>query len=257
MKITICELSEKENELGNDWEALKIHTSKNKPQLILLPELPFSTWIAAEKKVNQKLRNLTIKKHEEWTERIKELKTPIVIYSRPELINEKLYNVSYACINGTEHRKVHSKYLFPREKYFWEAHWFEREKEDFTLIEINDIKIGVLICTEIWFTEYARRYGREGIDILVCPRATPAESVNQWIRCGQTLAVISGAYCLSSNKSGFSDYNFEWGGHGWIAEPGTGDLIATTNRNKKFISADIDLVKSKQAKKRYPLYVRQ
>jgi N-carbamoylputrescine amidase len=81
-------------------------------------------------------------------------------------------------------------------------------------------------------------------------------SVDQWIRCGQTLSVLSGAYCLSSNKSGLSDHGFQWGGNGWIARPSTGDLIGTTNSQEKFVTVEIDLAKSHSAKNEYPLYVK-
>jgi N-carbamoylputrescine amidase len=108
----------------------------------------------------------------------------------------------------------------------------------------------------MWFTEYARHYGKQGIDILLCPRASGMASVNQWIRCGQTLAIISGAYCLSSNRSGAGDHGFQWGGSGWIAEPVSGNLHGITTPREKFITMEIDIDKSRNAKKEYPLYVR-
>ena len=73
---------------------------------------------------------------------------------------------------------------------------------------------------------------------------------------GQTLAVISGAYCLSSNRSGRGDDNFQWGGTGWIAEPMSGNLLGTTAPTEKCFTVEVDLSKSRNAKNEYPLYVK-
>jgi N-carbamoylputrescine amidase len=108
----------------------------------------------------------------------------------------------------------------------------------------------------MWFMEYARQYAKKGIDILLCPRATGMASINRWIRCGQTLAILSGGYCLSSNRSGPGDDSFQWGGVGWIAEPIKGNLLSITTPKEKFVTLEIDLTKSRQAKNEYPLYVR-
>lgn len=147
--------------------------------------------------------------------------------------------------------------FFPEEGGFYEETWFDREAEHFDLIEVRGVKIAFLLCTEIWFTQYARKYGLAGADFLLCPRATGKSSLSQWLRCGQTSAVISGSYCLSSNRSGMGDANFEWGGTGWICSPITGELLATTSVENPYVTIDVDLEQSKFAKKEYPLYVRE
>jgi N-carbamoylputrescine amidase len=113
----------------------------------------------------------------------------------------------------------------------------------------------VLLCTELWFTDKARIYGKQNVDILLCPRATGKSTVERWLTCGSAAAIISGAYCLSSNRSGYGENNFEWGGTGWIAEPITGKIIDTTSTEKKFSTQIIDLKKSALAKNEYPLNV--
>ena len=95
------------------------------------------------------------------------------------------------------------------------------------------------------------------MDILLCPRATGSSSIEQWVRCGQTSSVISGAYCLSSNRSGVGEDNFEWGGTGWICQPMDGRLLGVTSDESPFLTIDIDMAKSKHAKNEYPLYVRE
>ncbi|MEL7118202.1 MAG: carbon-nitrogen hydrolase family protein, partial [Bacteroidota bacterium] len=157
----------------------------------------------------------------------------------------------------TPHQQVHTKQFLPEEEGSYEETWFNRELMNFELIEVNGLKIGFLLCTEIWFTQYTRKYALEGIDFLLCPRATGKSSVEQWIRCGQTSAVIGGCYCLSSNRSGIGDDNFHWGGTGWICQPMDGSLLGCTSQEAPFLTLDMDLTKSKLAKKEYPIYVKE
>lgn len=257
MKVTVCELSDNEQDFINDWHQLKIHLDQNESQLLLLPELPFNKWIANEQDPTDAAKIKSIEKHEEWITALKQLNVKHVVYSKPVLSGGKFFNTAFVYDKVSGHRKIHAKSFFPQESHFWEESWYQPEElRTFDVIELPEIKIGVLICTEMWFTQYAREYAKQGIDILLCPRATGIESLSQWIRCGQTLSVISGAFCISSNKSGLGDNNFQWGGGGWIAEPVNGKLAGITDSGEKFVTKDVDINKSRAAKNKYPLYVR-
>jgi len=258
MKVTVCELSDNEHDFVSDWDALKSHVDQNKPNLLLLPEMPFCKWIAAASKVDDAIKRESIAKHEHWMSELESLDVKYIVYSKPVIDGDKFYNTAFVYEQGKGHRKIHTKSFFPEEPHFWEQTWFDAEEpKSFEVLDLGEVKIGVLLCTEMWFTQYARAYGKQGADLLLCPRATGAGSVEQWIRCGQTLSVISGAYCLSSNRSGKGDADFQWGGNGWIAEPMTGNLTGTTNAAGKFFTAEIDLQQSKAAKADYPLYVKE
>ena len=257
MKVTVCELNNDKDQFEKDWQQLVKHCQTNQSDLVLLPEMPFYTWIANQPKINKTLQLKTIDAHEQWLLRIEELGATIVAYTKPVLEGDKFYNTAFVWTKKQGHQKVHTKYFFPEEEGFFEATWFDRAPQHFELIEVEGIKIGFLLCTEIWFTEYARKYGTEGIDLLLCPRATGQSSIPQWIRCGQTLSVISGSYCLSANRSGLGEDGFVWGGTGWISQPMDGELLGTTLQASPFLTVKIDLSKTKLAKKEYPLYVKK
>ncbi|MGD8305002.1 MAG: nitrilase-related carbon-nitrogen hydrolase, partial [Desulfobacterales bacterium] len=120
----------------------------------------------------------------------------------------------------------------------------------------NQAKVGFLICSELWFNQHARDYARQGVHLLVCPRATPKASVEKWIAGGRTAAVVSGAYCLSSNFSGARANGPDWGGAGWIVEPEEGAILGLTSEKHPFITLKIDLQAAEKAKGTYPRYVR-
>jgi len=257
MKVTVCEMSDNEDSFIVDWSALTIHLDQNRSDLLLLPEMPFSKWIALEKKADRETKLQTAEKHKQWMSKMEHVNVKYIVYSRPIIAGDKFFNTAFVYEKGLGHHKIHTKSFFPEEPSFWEETWFDHEEvKSFEVLPINGIKIGVLLCTEMWFIEYARQYAKQGIDVLVCPRATGEASVNKWIRCGQTLAVVSGAYCLSSNRSGQGEHDFQWGGSGWIAEPMSGNLLGITTSHEKFITAEIDITKSRSAKNEYPLYVK-
>ena len=257
MKVTVCEISDDENDFIVDWDELVTHLDRSDPDLLLLPEMPFGKWIASEKDVDQESKIKSVEEHEKWMAKMEQLNARYIVYSKPVIAGDKFFNTAFVFEKGKGHSKIHTKSFFPEETFFWEERWFDPEEEKtFELLEIGGIKIGVLLCTEMWFMDYARQYGKQGIDILLCPRATGMTSVDQWIRCGQTLAIISGAFCLSANRSGRGDHGFYWGGSGWIAEPVSGNLSCITTPQEKFVTLEIDITKSRAAKKEYPLYVK-
>jgi len=257
MKVTVCELRDNEVQFVEDWTKLKTHVHDHTPDLLLLPELPFCKWIASEKQTNYAARVQSVEKHERWLKELEKLRATYIVYSKPVIKEDQFYNTAFVYERGVGHREIHTKSFFPEELHFWEETWYDADPDKlFKPLMIGDVKIGVLICTEMWFTQYARQYGKRGVDILLCPRASGIASVNQWIRCGQTLSVISGAYCLSSNRSGSGDNNFQWGGSGWIAKPGTGNLVGVTSAGEKFLTREIDISKARAAKLDYPLYVK-
>jgi N-carbamoylputrescine amidase len=256
LKVTICEMEDNEAAFLEDWDRLRSHVKEQETDLVLLPEMPFCKWVASAAKADQQVKEQSVKKHQSWLNRLHELDVRYVVFSMPVLEHEKYFNTAYIYERDKGLKALHTKYYFPEEPSFWEATWYQQHEKKFEVAMIDGFKIGILLCTEMWFTEHARAYGKLDIDLLLCPRATGVGSVPQWIRCGQTLAVISGAYCLSSNKRGSGDDGFLWGGNGWAAEPQNGNLLGLTG-DQQFLSVILDLDKAREAKKDYPLYVKE
>ena len=81
------------------------------------------------------------------------------------------------------------------------------------------MKIGVQICTEMWFFEWARHYARSRVDLLLVPRANRRSSVEKSLSGGRNAAICSGAYCLSLNLRAPAGGKADLGGLGWITNP--------------------------------------
>lgn len=256
MKVTVCELSNDPSLLPDEWEALARHVREAESGLCLLPEMPFFRWLPATRKVDPAAWEESVAMHERWAGRLGELGAGVVLLTRPVIDNGRRYNESLvwgpaAGQNAAAHRK---RYL-PDENGFWEASWYSRGGPGVALVDAGGCRIGFAICTELWFLGHAREYGRRGVQLLAVPRATPESTVGKWIAGGRTAAVVSGAFCLSSNFSGRGGRWGDWGGTGWVIEPEHGRVLGTTSRHNPFLTVDIDLRAADAAKSTYPRYV--
>ncbi len=110
------------------------------------------------------------------------------------------------------------------------------------------------MCTEVWFTEHARALGRDGVEVLATPRSTEWASRDKWLAGGRAAAVMSGAFGMSSNRSGTDALGMRWGGLGWIIDP-DGGVLATTSEDEPFATVTVDPLDAQRAKATYPRYV--
>jgi predicted amidohydrolase len=255
MKGTVCELPNEPTALEHAWGRLVEHVHEHNSDFVLLPEMPFFRWLAHTRDVNLAQWEQAVKAHEAWIARLEDLTPATVVSTRPVILDGKRQNVGYVWEPGQGARDVHAKYYLPDEPGFWEASWYERGPGDFSLIDTSKGKVGFLICTEIWFNTHARDYGKQGMQLLVCSRATPNPTAPKWVAGGQVAAVVSGAYCLSSNLSGTTPEGGDYAGVGWIVEPSEGKVLGLTTQAHPFLILDIDLAEADMAKKTYPRYV--
>jgi predicted amidohydrolase len=255
MKITVCELKNELDLIEQEWQNLVNHVKAEQSDLVLLPEMPFYPWIAQTNMVDTEIWKDSVAKHTSWISRLIELSPAVVASSSPVINQVKHLNEAFIWEKETGYKAAHHKYYLPEEEGWWEASWYERGERDFKVIQSSRAKIGFLICTELWFNQHAREYSKQGIELLLCPRATGGgASTDKWIAGGRTAAVVSGAYCLSSNYSRKDVNSVNWGGSGWIIDP-EGKVLGVTSSEQPFLTLEIDLIVAETAKQTYPRYV--
>lgn len=255
MKVTVCQLSNDRAALDREWLQLVNHCRRERSELVLLPEMPFTPWLAASEHADQGAWLSAVVEHESWRNTFLDLVPATVVGTQPVLEDAVGYNEGYVWSATGGYRATHRKYYLPNEAGFWEANWYAPGDKEFTPLETELCKIGFLICTEMWFTEHARSYARSGVDIVTAPRATGLASADKWVAGGRAAAVMSGAFCISSNRGGVDASGFEWGGHGWIIEPEEGEVLGLTTPDEPFLTIDVDLDIAIAAKRTYPRYV--
>lgn len=255
MQLTVCEMPNETAAFADAWERLVEHVGNRKSDLVLLPEMPFYRWLAQTNEVDPVEWSASVRAHDEWITRLDELAPATVISTRPVVEEGMRRNVGFIWEPENGLSDIHAKYYLPDEPGFWEASWYQRGGGDFEVAETRHAKMGFLICTEIWFTHHAREYGKQDAHIIVCPRATPTSTAPKWLAGGQTAAVVSGAFCLSSNLAGTTAEGGDFAGVGWIVEPEEGSVVGTTSADRPFLTAEVDLAVADRAKTSYPRYV--
>ncbi len=177
--------------------------------------------------------------------RLAQLFSAIVVGTLPLIEEERHLNRGFVWIPAEGYKGVHDKYYLPNEEDFYERCWFDRPQLDFTLAQVQDMELGFLICTEVMFNEWARYYGKQGANIIAVPRASTGHE--RWMLAPRMAAVASGAFVISSNR--VDEHLFAGGG--LVIGP-NGEMLASTSRQEPFVTVDIDLTESAQAKRTYP-----
>ena len=246
IKVGVCECPSDLSPDSDAWKRLCESVSREAPQLFLLNEMPFGSWIAAGSEFDEAIWNESVDAHERGMRHLNELGAAIVAGTQPRMNGSLHTNEAFI---GDE--AVHTKQYFPDEEGFYEARWFDPGERNFRVASAGALRCGFLICTELMFNEHARRYGRIGAHAILVPRATGSGSLDRWLVAMRMAAIVSGSYVLSSNRSG---QNF--GGRGWIIDP-FGTAVATTSAETPAAFHEIDTELVEKAQREYPCYVRE
>lgn len=255
MKVTVCELSNNWLSTEKAWDDFVGQVQSEGSDLVVLPEMSLYDWLSGTRLVDSKRWESAVEAHDYWIGRFTDLSAATVVGSRPIIRKGNRHNEGFVWRHDTGYRALHTKYYLPDEEGFWEASWYQRGECSFVVTPIAGVNIGMMICTDLWFQVHARDYSKQSIHLLICPRATPTHTTDRWIVGGRAAAVVSGAYCLSSNLNGPNSEGPNFGGAGWIIEPHLGDVVDVTSKDKPFLTRDIDITVAEQAKLTYPRYV--
>ncbi|MEM7193635.1 MAG: carbon-nitrogen hydrolase family protein [Pseudomonadota bacterium] len=258
MKVTVCQIDSRASELDRYISDLAEHVKSNASELVLLPEMPFFEWLAADKTPSHSRWLEAVESHNSRIDNLKDIGARAVVGTRPivKACGSRRNQAYIWYQDSLSAFGIHEKYYLPNEEGYWESSWYERGEKEFETTIFSNAIIATQICTEMWFFEWARHYASSGVDILCTPRATPHDSTEKWLAGGQAAAVCSGAYSLSSNLWCPHGSKADCGGLAWIIDP-EGNVLATTDTEEPFKTVEIDLEFSKMSKHTYPRYVRE
>jgi N-carbamoylputrescine amidase len=236
------------------WQRLVARVRALKPDVLLLNEMPFGRWLASSPRCGRIALEQSHALHREGAARLGEFRVPVVLGSQASWENGRSVNQGFLWTEQQGLVVLHTKQFFPDEPGYYEARWFQNGKTRFRVGEANGLRVGFLICTDVWFAEWARYYGRCGVHLIAVPRATPRYSLDRWKIGISAVALISGCYVASSNRAGRDSSGQVFGGRGWIVDP-AGRCLAETSSREPVAAAVIDLRIAEVAKGEYPRYV--
>jgi len=239
---------------GDAWEQIRRSVSAAKADLLVTNEMPFGTWQPELPEYDAAAAQRWVELHEQALDELGRLEVGAVISSRPVPFGDWLANEAFV-LEGDRYRPIHHKKFFPQEPGFFEESWFVRGMDGFHCVDIAGIRVGVLLCTELFFNEHARAYGKAGADVIVAPRAS-GTSMYRWKAAGSLAAIVSGACFVSSNRYGPAPLGQVFGGCGF-AVSADGQPIGETCEETMLCIAEVDLEATRAQKLEYPCYVRE
>ncbi len=217
MKLSVCQLPDDLSIDHPAWADLLRRIENDRPDITVLNEMPFGPWLASHDAFAPDLATASVRDHERG------------------------------------YQAIHHKHFFPQEPGFFEDAWFAPQRPGFDVVEHRGLRIGVLLCTELMFNEWARHYRRQGAHVIVVPRASGAS--RKWDTAAAMAAIVSGCYVLSSNRAPrVNDPNSNFGGRGFAYSP-AGELLAETSPSTPLVTIDVDVTRVTEAQSGYPCYV--
>ena len=144
-----------------------------------------------------------------------------------ETDDNRFYNAALYLSGGRIHH-VHRKVYLPTYGLFDEARYFA-QGDRFRAFAAplrhphppRPRQAGVLICEDMWHPSAASLLAREGIDLFICPSASPGRGVVHGYALGtarsydamtRTYAQLFTSYLLYCNRTGYEDGIHFWGG---------------------------------------------
>ncbi len=254
MRVTVCEIDDENPDMDLALDRLREHVRGLASELVVLPELPFSPWPFHERTPSDPTWDRMMASHAAYITKLDALGARWVLGTRPTRDGNQRRNQGFLWTRGEGVRALRQKRYLPDEPGFWEASWYARSADAQQVTDLGDLRLGLAICTELWFFEGARSLGKGGAHLIAHPRATEKATVETWILAGRSAAIVSGAYVLSANKVNPEGRAADLGGGSFVVDP-HGVVLATTTRDEPFATVDIDLSVAEKAKSEYPQYV--
>jgi N-carbamoylputrescine amidase len=150
---------------------------------------------------------------------------------------------------------VHRKRHLPDEPGFRETAWYAPGTDGPRVAFAAGAKVGALTCSDAMFPDEARALGRQGADLLLVPRATPAEprSMQRWSVMLRADAIVSGAYVVSVNRVG-TEGEIGFAGHSVVIAP-DGEVLVELGADPEVRVVELDLTATRAAKHSYPVLI--
>ena len=187
MKLSVCQLPDGLSLDHPAWADLLRRIENDRPDIAVLNEMPFGSWLASRDTFDPAMATASVRDHERAIANLHEISTAI-LSSRPVPGTHKLSNEAFLIADGG-YQAIHHKHFFPQEPGFFEDSWFAPQRPGFDVLEHRGLRIGVLLCTELMFNEWARHYRRQRAHVIVVPRASGASRKMGHRRC-------HGSHCL-------------------------------------------------------------
>ncbi len=230
VKITVCQLHNAGESLERDWSRLLTHARSQASELVLLPEMPFSPWLARSASFTAASWNAAVEAHDHFEARFGEFGAASLAGTRPVDFGNGRNNVAFLWDGQHGLRTIHAKSRLENREGSWESIWYVSSPADFTPVKIASSMSAFLIGAELLETGAVEQYARDGATLILAPRSTPASDLTHWLDVARAAARSGQIFCASSNRAP--------DGAGWVIDP-EGNVVAITDEAQPFATVDL------------------
>lgn len=107
--------------------------------------------------------------------------------------------------------------------------------KNFSVVELDGVKCGIIICYDLRFPEFIRKMALNDIEILFCPSAWSLRRLTSRQILTKARAVENQIFVVFANSSGKSE----------IINP-LGEIVAEADTGEQILTAEIDLTERKK-----------
>lgn len=191
---------------------------------------------------------------EKLSELAKQYQINIVGGSIAVRVEDKIYNRAIVINKKGElihqYDKLHLVPMLDEPNYLTQGN-------NISIFEIDNVKLGVIICYDLRFPEISRKLALEGIEVLFVVAEWPIERISQFEKLLYARAIENQVYVIASNSIGKCN-NTLFGGKSMVINPlgeattkiilGEGTIQATVNIEEiRNIRTKIPLLKTRRA----------
>lgn len=118
-------------------------------------------------------------------------------------------------------------------------------------MDVAGLKVGVVICYDLFFPELSKLLALQGADLIVCASASPTSTVLNFKRMAPARAIENATYVAYVNLVG-SHLDLVFGGESRLIDP-RGELVAEAKPlAEDLVAAEIDVSKIEFARRMRP-----
>lgn len=245
LRLAMLQLDLVENNRELNQQKLRTYAlqiAAAKPDLIIIPELALEGYDFSYAQSFSQEDFASIRMF--YADLARELKSHLVA-GIVEKEGDQYYD-SALCLN-----KRGEEISLYRKFHLWgkEAEFFTPGSE-YKLIEINNWQIGIGICADAGFPEFARSLVLQGADLLLYISAWVKPYADSWILMCQARACENQVYTAGLNRIGKAA-GAQYCGHSIIAEP-SGEIVRDFQEREEAFVVELDKDKVLQKRKEIP-----
>jgi predicted amidohydrolase len=183
----------------------------------------------------------------------------VVVGAVIEDSDHRYFNASLY-LSGGELVHLHRKVYLPTYGMFDEQRYFA-SGDRFRSFKTAYGRVGMLVCEDVWHLSSAYILGLQGVDMIICPSASPGRGVTtderlgtaeSYTLLGRTYAEFLTTFFLYCNRVGYEDGANFWGGS--MAIGPNGDIITEQqDADEALVVARLDLADVRRERLTNPL----